>query len=281
MRISSILSVSYIPYISNVKKTKPIDSDVKEYLDNYENKSFEKQIKKEESNEVKLLNHQKIFSYKNIDDDSLVLNLSDDELLYKLENMLLNDMSTSHLKESFDELIKSNSISFGTHNKNSVGYVSYNKNDINNANIFISTEQSILGIATTLVHELQHHYDLNNTATQSNQSIDNYTLEVNAFAKEYEFLKNNYHLEDESYISLPKIAKDIYINSNSMQYQNVKSTNEVSFMAELLENIGYERDNMFQSKLIVNKEIELSKIIDNKSKLDSIIFYNKIGEKKQ
>ena len=277
MRVNSISSSSRISYISDIKK--PLSLKEIDYLknfnsDNFKHSGYEVQ---EDDEPTKLLDHQSIFSF-DTNEENYVSNLFEDTttLMNELEDMIFNLPSTNHLKENYEELKSNDMISFGTHDESSYGFIEYNQNDIQNTEIFITTDQSIVGVATTLVHELQHHYDLNRVSKQQNQQIDTFTLELNAFAKEYQFLYDSNYIYDESYISLDNLAKDIYINANDFKEQNITEPNKIEFLSSLLEQIGYDKKEQFKKKFISSKDIELGKVINISSGLNRMVFDRKI-----
>jgi hypothetical protein len=162
MRANSTSSSSRISYISDIKKTLSLNEI--DYLKNYnsDNLKHSSHEIQEDDKPTKLLDHQSIFSF-DTNEENYVSNLYEDTatLMNELENMIFNLPSTNHLKENYEELKSNDAISFGTHNQSSYGFIGYYQNDIQNTEIFITTDRSIVGVATTLVHELQHHYDLN------------------------------------------------------------------------------------------------------------------------
>lgn len=278
MRISRITSNYSQISTPSVKVSGPLSYEIKSYLENYsqENFSHHKGYEENSNKPTKLLDHQALFNF-GTDEEEYVSRLYTDEkeLIDGVKDMLSNK-TTYDLIDIFDRLIQEDKLRFGTHDENSSGFISFDSNDVKNSDIFITTDQSLLGVATTVVHELTHYKDLNNIALQSVQNISGYDLEVNAFGKAYSFLKNNYHLEDSSYKSLSKLAKDVYKSAYSVKEQNYISLEAKTHMLNLLEDIGYERDHLLYIRLISNKDIDLAKELFSTSQLNSIIFRSKI-----
>jgi len=273
MRVSSVSNNSSISNLSNIKK--PLSLETMDYLDNYSQENFKHTnleiIKDDKSN--KLLDHQAVFSF-DTKEEEYVSNLYEDTktLMNELENMIFNHASTYHLKEGYEKLKSDDSIQFGIHNDDSYGFISYLSNNVSKSDIFITTDQSVVGVATTLVHELQHHYDLNKVAKEQKQSIDTFSLELNAFAKEFEFLNDGHYIYDESYISLPQIAKDVYVQSNEMKINEINHPQSIAFMSNLFEQIGYEEEMLFKKEFVSDINVELKKIINTSNELNRIVF---------
>ncbi len=273
MRVESATNGSISYYIAKTKRA--LSLETLDYLKNYDSDNFKyiNQEMQKDDEPAKLLDHQSIFSFNSNEKDYVSILYEDtDSLMSELEDMIFASSSTYHLRDSYKKLKSKEMINFGTHNENSYGFISYNKNDVQDSEIFITTNQSIVGVATTLVHELQHHHDLNRVSKQQNQQIDTFTLELNAFAKEYQFLNNTNYIYDESYTSLGKLAKDIYINAKEFKEKNITELNKIEFFSSLLEQIGYDKKEQFKKEFISSKDIELSKIITVSNGLDRMVF---------
>jgi len=178
-----------------------------------------------------------------------------DILVSKIKEMM-NCKSTYDLLDIFEMLLNADKIIYGSNSDESLGFISYDNEDIVDSDIFITTNQPFLGVVTTTIHELTHYKDLNNTALRYIQSINSFDMEINAYAKEYEFLEENNYLDD---VSISSSQKIIYENAYKLKNNANISNQEKSFMLELLETIGYDKTKLLQPRLVSNKKIELDR----------------------
>lgn len=255
--------------------SKSLSKELKSYLDNYSRENFtHSNPQEQQSKHSNLLNHQDLFRFE-INEDEYVskVYLDDQEVKQTVRNMLMSN-STNDLLSTYDLLVDDGRLTFGIHQEDSAGDISFDRDNIQNCEIFITTDQPILGVVTTVIHELTHFNDLNKISQQSLQSTNSYELEVNAFSKEYEYLLENNYTLDTSFISLSNLEKDIYQNAYTLKNEN--NLSKKSFMIELLENIGYEKDSLLERKLVSNKNIELNRQVAT-SELHTMVMKNKIN----
>ncbi|MEA3552925.1 MAG: hypothetical protein U9R39_00830 [Campylobacterota bacterium] len=189
---------------------KQISSELNDYLENYTNDNFRHNGQdKYETKGSGLLDHQNFFRFETSPDDYVSNIYNDMELIEEIKYML-NDYNSYDILESFEKLIEEDKINFGTHNDSSLGFLAYNRDDVENSEIFITTDRSLLGVVTTVVHEITHYTDLNGIANQTVQNTTGYDLDVNAFSRSYQFLKDKSFIDDKPYQDLSRLEKNIY-----------------------------------------------------------------------
>jgi hypothetical protein len=157
-------------------------------------------------------------------------------IIEKIEKIIFTP-NTIHLKDVFEELKQNNRIYFG-------------KRNINNLFIFITTEQSWLGVAGTLVNKLQQYYN-RIKHTKTTKSIDYIYEKIDSIAVEYKFFIDINALEDPNYKALAPIIKDIFkLSWECIENNNyINNINAVKNLYNILSKIGYNQEGL--SKKIV------------------------------
>jgi hypothetical protein len=182
------------------------------------------------------------------DDHVYRFGFSSDEVLEKIEKIIFTE-STIHLKDIYYELKNSHRLSLGVRN-------------INSTFLFISTRQSWLGVAGTLINRLQTYYD-RTQISKNVKNIDYMYEKINAFATEYDFFSDIKALDDKNYQALAPIIKDIFHQSSNCINNEIyfKNINAIKNLYNIMTRIGYDQEEL--SKKIVFHAGSIDKLEQN------------------
>jgi hypothetical protein len=275
MKIGELLYTGNVVTPSSTTK-KVIGKQDSEYLD-YNQENFRQNDQNKENKKHTLINHQKFFLYTQnqdeIDNEEETFQ-TEEQLVSKIKEML-STSETLDIYNGFEELYNTERIKFSSSDE-SLNNDTLDVNNIQNNDIVISKDQSLLGIVTTVIHEIKHYKDVNDKALNINQSTNSFDLEVRAFAKEYEYILQNNYINDKSFQSLPEKVKDIYTTAYDITHNN-STLYTKDHMMDLLQTIGYERNDLIENEIITNKEVELNRQLNSSNSINSLLFQSKFG----
>jgi hypothetical protein len=260
-----IANSTYIYKVNSITATNRVEERPADTKEHDQDKS---------DNEPVLKDHSRFFLF-DFDESEYVSNLYPDqnEIFKQVEDMLFTK-NTKHLEKHYYELKNSSRLSFGTHNINSLGFVMFNEFDISDAEIFIVTEQSIVGLVATLVHELQHYYDLKCLA-KKRLGTTTYNLEVSAFSKEYDLLKDVNFLASDDYKKLSALTRDMFELSNFIANSKHFSLEDHKKMKGFLVTVGYNRYKLSVNRFVIDKSMSYN-IAKVSSPVDEMIIKNRL-----
>jgi hypothetical protein len=147
------------------------------------------------------------------------------------------------LSEYYFLLKNEDNIEVGFDSGNFSGYFEPSNINIKDSKIFLQGNETLISMASTLIHELTHLMDINNIKnTVGLRHLTTCDLEINAFANEYIFFIQGNYLKNIEFDGLSHTAK-LLLNESS-KYSNNKNIHSKRHLLDLLSGVGYELDDL-------------------------------------
>ena len=165
-------------------------------------------------------------------------------VLLKVERILSKTKVFQPLKKSYFYLKMNNRIILKTddNKQENYGNLEFSLDGINNSNIVINAQKSLIDMSATLIHELRHYYDLKNLSTKTSY-LNILALELSAFNDTYLFFKEMCFLNTTSYMSLSCNARELLEQSYIYHLNNKEISPQGKMnIINLMNSIGYSYD---------------------------------------